>query len=104
MAGSRNVLLVANRTATTVRLHKEVERKAQEGSVRFHLLVPSRPPGVHRVTDPEVIGRREANVQLEAALPSLRRLRALRSRVRSAIRIRWRRSMTRWAVTLSTRS
>ena len=71
MAGSSRVLLVANRTATTARLHEEVERKARAGAERFHLVVPAVPHGLHRVVDPEVTGRPEAHVQLDAALPSL---------------------------------
>lgn len=71
MAGWKKVLLVANRTATTARLHEEVERRARAGDARFHLVVPAVPHGLHRVVDPEVTGRPEARGQLDAALPSL---------------------------------
>lgn len=73
MHESRHVLLVANRTATTVRLGEAVERRARRWPdvARFHLLVPATPRGLHRVVDPEVAGREEARAQLEVALPSL---------------------------------
>jgi hypothetical protein len=73
MHETRRVLLVANRTATTVRLGEAVERRAGGGSdgTRFHLLVPATPRGLHRVVDPEVAGREEAGGQLDGALPSL---------------------------------
>ncbi len=73
MHETRRVLLVANRTATTVRLGEAVERRARRtpGGASFHLLVPATPRGLHRVVDPEVTGREEARDQLEGALPSL---------------------------------
>lgn len=60
MANKSQVLLVANRTATTVRLREAVRRLAERGDTHFHLLVPAHPRGLHRVVDPEVAGRRGA--------------------------------------------
>lgn len=66
--GSSRVLIVANRTAATERLLEAVRRRAEAGDAEFHLLVPATPRGLHRVVDPEVAGREEANAQLERAL------------------------------------
>lgn len=52
-------------------LLKAVERRAEEGPTAFHLLVPATPRGLHRVVDPEVSGREEAEAQMERALPAL---------------------------------
>jgi hypothetical protein len=65
------VLLVANRTVATARLGEAVRRLAERGATRFHLLVPAHPRGMHRLVDPEVAGREEAEARLEAALPLL---------------------------------
>jgi hypothetical protein len=67
----RRVLLVANRTAPSARLHEAVEHRAMQGPVRFHLVVPAEPRGLHRVVDPEVAGRDEARARLVEALPTL---------------------------------
>ena len=66
-----NVLIVANRTAVAERLLDAVERRAESGPARFHLVVPATPRGLHRVVDPEVTGVEEAGGQLERALPLL---------------------------------
>ncbi len=71
MPEPRRVLRVANRTALMSPLRDAVERRAREGEAVFHLLVPATPQGLHRLVDPEVAGREEAQVQLEAALPAL---------------------------------
>ncbi len=71
MSEPSQVLLVANRTATTVNLLRAVEQRTMRSPARFHLLVPATPHGLHRVVDPEVTGREEAWAQLDAALPSL---------------------------------
>ncbi|MGI9081998.1 MAG: hypothetical protein ACR2FZ_06945 [Thermoleophilaceae bacterium] len=68
---TRRVLLVANRTAMTAALRAEVEKRAAKGPVTFHLLVPAHPHGLHRVVDPEVAGREEAQARMEEALVSL---------------------------------
>jgi hypothetical protein len=71
MSAPRNVLLVANRTANTSALREAVTRRAARGTERFHLVVPAVPQGLHRVVDPEVAGRKEAERRLQAALGSL---------------------------------
>lgn len=65
------VLLVANRTATSLGLLLAVRRRAEAGAGSFHLVVPATPRGLHRVVDPEVAGRQEAGQVLEEALPLL---------------------------------
>jgi hypothetical protein len=70
--GASRVLIVANRTAATQRLLDAVRERAQAGPAEFHLLVPATPRGLHRVVDPEVAGREEAEAQLDRALRVLR--------------------------------
>lgn len=71
MTDARRVLLVANRTALTEPLRNEVVKRAEKGSVSFHLLVPAHPSGLHRVVDPEIAGKEEARARLEEAIPTL---------------------------------
>ena len=71
MADPKRVLLVANRTAKTSALRAEVLKRASEGEASFHLLVPATPTGLHRVVDPEVAGRKEAERRMEEALAEL---------------------------------
>ncbi len=68
MADTNRVLLVANRTAMTDALRAEVRKRAAGGEASFHLLVPASPSGLHRVVDPEVAGREQAQTRLEQAL------------------------------------
>jgi hypothetical protein len=70
--GTSRVLIVANRTAATEPLLNAVRRRADAGDAEFHLLVPATPRGLHRVVDPEVAGRQEAEAQLALALDMLR--------------------------------
>jgi hypothetical protein len=66
------VLLVANRTAMTEPLREEVLKRAADGDdVTFHLLVPAHPSGLHRLVDPEVAGREEAQARMEEAQVAL---------------------------------
>jgi hypothetical protein len=71
MNASSTVLLVANRTASTSALRQAVMRREARGAERFHLVVPAVPHGLHRLVDPEVAGREEAERNLEAGLRSL---------------------------------
>jgi len=70
-SGTTRVLIVANRTATSPALLDTLRRRAGDGPVTFHLLVPAEPHGLHRVVDPEVAGRDEAQARLRAAVPLL---------------------------------
>lgn len=65
------VLLVANRTSSDRPLVEAVRRRAKQGPVRFHLVVPATPRGLHRVVDPEVAGIEAARARLGSALPIL---------------------------------
>ena len=65
------VLLVANRTATDAPLVEAVRRRSRRGPVRFHLVVPATPNGLHRVVDPEDAGREAAQERLRHALAVL---------------------------------
>lgn len=65
------VLVVANRTAATPALLETVRDRSLRGPAVFHLVVPATPRGLHRVVDPEVAGRDEAEANLAAALPWL---------------------------------
>lgn len=65
------VLVVANRTAATEPLLEAVRGRASAGPAEFHLLVPAAPRGMHRIVDPEVAGRVEAEEQLALALEKL---------------------------------
>jgi hypothetical protein len=67
----KRVLLVANRTATDRPLFEAVRRRVSAGPVRFHLIVPATPRGLHRVVDPEVAGVAAAADRLAEALPVL---------------------------------
>ena len=67
MPDGKRVLLVANRTAMTEPLRKEVLKRAAEGGTTFHLLVPASPSGLHRVVDPEIAGRDQARARMEEA-------------------------------------
>jgi len=65
------ILVVANRTAATPDLIAAVRERAARGAAGFHLVVPATPRGLHRVVDPEVAGRDEAEECLAVALPLL---------------------------------
>jgi hypothetical protein len=73
MAEPASVLVVAHQTAANQALIDAVRRRAQQGPARFHLVVPRRPHGMHKVVDPIEAGEREARQVLEQALPLLGR-------------------------------
>jgi hypothetical protein len=65
------VLVVAHQTAATAPLLDAVKDRAQQGPVRFHLVVPRQPHGLAKVADPEEYGEEEASRVLADALPKL---------------------------------
>jgi hypothetical protein len=66
-----SVLVVANKTAATPALLDAVRARAAGGSVRFTLMVPRNPHGLHKVVDPQDQGADEAEQTLALALPLL---------------------------------
>ena len=68
-----HVLVVAHQTAANDALLDAVRHRAQQGPARFHLIVPRRPHGMHKVVDPIEAGEREAQLVLDEALPKLSR-------------------------------
>jgi len=66
-----SVLVLAHQTAANDALLEVVRHRAEAGHVRFHLVVPRRPHGMHKVVDPQDAGAREAQETLAAALPRL---------------------------------
>jgi hypothetical protein len=71
MSDSANVLVVAHQTAVGSALLEAVRDRAARGGARFHLVVPRRPHGIHRVVDPIEAGEEEARAVLAKALPAL---------------------------------
>jgi len=69
--GTTDVLVVANRTAGSPELLAALKQRAEEGPVKFHLLVPSTPHGVSWVADMHS-GGGEAEDHLKAAVERLR--------------------------------
>ncbi len=66
-----HVLVVAHQTAATPGLLDAVRERAQRGAATFHLVVPQRAHGMHKVVDPQDAGADEAQRVLDAALPKL---------------------------------
>jgi len=66
-----HVLVVAHQTAATPGLLDAVRSRAASGPARFHLVVPQRAHGMHKLVDPEDAGVDEAQRVLEVALPML---------------------------------
>jgi hypothetical protein len=73
MSEPASVLVVAHQTATSSALVEAVRRRAEHGRARFHLVVPRRPHGMHKVVDPLEAGESEARAVLGQALPLLSR-------------------------------
>ena len=71
MSEPASVLVVAHQTAANSALLEAVHERAQHGPVRFHMVVPRQPHGMHKVVDPTEAGEGEANGVLEVALPKL---------------------------------
>ena len=71
MADTADVLVVANRTAGSPELLEALKRRAEEGAVKFHLLVPSTPHGVAWAADMHS-GGGEAEDHVRAAVQQLR--------------------------------
>ena len=66
-----SVLVVAHQTAANSALLEAVHERAQRGPVRFHMVVPRQPHGMHKVVDPSEAGVGEASTVLDEALPKL---------------------------------
>ncbi|SRR5581483_9787554 len=66
-----HVLVVAHQTAATPGLLDAVRERAQRSPATFHLVVPQRAHGMHKVVDPQDAGADEAHRVLNAALPLL---------------------------------
>jgi hypothetical protein len=66
-----HVLVVAHQTAATPPLLDAVRARAKRGPATFHLVVPRRHHGLHKVMDPEDTPDDEANDVLVDALPKL---------------------------------
>jgi hypothetical protein len=71
MSEPATVLVVAHQTAATSALLDAVRERAARSPARFHLVVPRRPHGIHKVVDPQDAGEAEARQVLDAALPAL---------------------------------
>jgi len=71
MSEPANVLVVAHQTAATDALLAAVRERANRGPARFHLVVPRRPHGIHKLVDPQDASEDEARAALDAALPLL---------------------------------
>jgi hypothetical protein len=71
MSDPAHVLVVAHQTAATPGLLDAVRQRAQRSPATFHLVVPQRAHGMHKVVDPQDAGADEAQRVLDAALPKL---------------------------------
>jgi hypothetical protein len=71
MSEPASVLVVAHQTAANSALLEAVHERAQQGPVRFHMVVPRQAHGMHRVVDPTEAGEGEASTVLDQALPKL---------------------------------
>jgi hypothetical protein len=71
MADRADVLVVANRTASSPELVAALKERAALGDVKFHLLVPATPHGVAWAADMHS-GSPEAEHDVKAAVDNLR--------------------------------
>jgi hypothetical protein len=71
MSDPASVLVVAHQTAATPGLLAEVRERSERGPAKFHLVVPRKPHGMHKVVDPEDVEDDEAVAVLATALPLL---------------------------------
>ncbi len=71
MSEPAHVLVVAHQTAATAALLDAVRERARRDPATFHLVVPRRPHGMHKLVDPQDADVEEAQAVLDAALPSL---------------------------------
>jgi hypothetical protein len=71
MQSPAHVLVVAHQTAATPQLLEAVRARAADSPATFHLVVPRNPHGMHKVVDPQDVGRAEAQTVLDSALPKL---------------------------------
>lgn len=71
MSDPANVLVVAHQTAVGSALLDAVRDRAARGPATFHLIVPRRPHGMHKVVDPIEAGEEEARMVLAEARPKL---------------------------------
>ena len=73
MAEQAHVLVVANRTASSEELLSALRERAEQGSARFHLVVPATPRGAARALNPDS-GHEAAEHDLDGALERIRAL------------------------------
>ncbi len=71
MSQPAHVLVVAHQTASTEKLLQAAAERALRGPASFHLVVPRRAHGIHKVVDPQDAGDDEAQQALAEALPRL---------------------------------
>jgi hypothetical protein len=71
MSEPAHVLVVAHQTAATQGLLDAVRERAERGPATFHLLVPRRAHGMHKVVDPQEVGDDEAQRVIADAVPKL---------------------------------
>ena len=71
MSEPASVLVVAHQTAATSALLDTVRERAARSPARFHLVVPRRPHGMHKLVDPQDASEEEAQQVLAQALPLL---------------------------------
>jgi hypothetical protein len=71
MSEPANILVVAHQTAATGVLLDAVRERASRGPATFHLVVPRRPHGMHKLVDPLEAGEDEAQRVLREAVPIL---------------------------------